>query len=344
MRRRRSDWPAPGHVIRLSFLSLSLHAVASWHAFLGQEAVPTISGTSLQSSLQLPAPSTTADDCQVALTSLTKITGGRLCLQQQERCSLQCAVVWGSLLRDVGQVVGSQCTKLKEEMAAWRPDLQLVDTGFLGGVTSPVSMDELERLSAACSTAYKCPDHHCKPSLAVLGEDGTSSAPEFASLTPPALTTSCDFEVKQGEHTMRFLTWKALHESYLAKATGCVGGLSNSSGDAEHTTWACIHQPKCPTYHLPKGDLACFKYSHIRGEHKLSRALTLEAYRLLPVTAITKANQPETPCAQVSFTFGTGTVILHSCRRCFKFPSLSATWFRDRSVSVSRKGVSYVMT
>ena len=34
----------------------------------------------------------------------------------------------------------------------------------------------------------------------------------------------------------------------------------------EHTTWACIHQPSCVTPELPRGDLACFKYSHIRGE------------------------------------------------------------------------------
>ena len=62
-------------------LLLLVDKTLGWHAFLGQEAVPTISGTSLESSLSLPSMSPSVEECQVALTSLNKISMGRLCLE-----------------------------------------------------------------------------------------------------------------------------------------------------------------------------------------------------------------------------------------------------------------------
>lgn len=56
-------------------------------------------------------------------------------------------------------------------------------------------------------------------------------------------------------------------QAYEARGTGCVGGLGELGTAAftnEFVTWACVHQPQCDQ--ISKDDLACFKYSHIRGE------------------------------------------------------------------------------
>lgn len=175
-----------GAVALLAFVD----AAAGWHAWLGQEALPTVSGTNLDSSLGLPAMSPAVDPCEVALTSLQKIFGGTgACLLNQEGCSLACATAWGSFLRDVEHVTGRQCVALKTRLEVWGQAVneEIIDTGFLGGVTSPVSVEEGGRLAGLCSgDVYRCPDNHCKRASTTLGEDGTSSNPTYSSLTPPA--------------------------------------------------------------------------------------------------------------------------------------------------------------
>ena len=198
-------------MMRLVVALILTDAAAGWHAWLGQEAMTTVPGTSLEESLSLPAMSPAVDPCEIALTSLRKITGGRTCLEYQEGCSLACAASWGSLLRDFEQVTGSQCLALKTRLEEWRQGLGLeesiVDTGFLGGVTSPVSVEEGGRLQALCSgNVYRCPDNHCKRGSSALGDDGTSSSPKYSSLAPPA--GECDgFQVVGESGRVQGLPW-----------------------------------------------------------------------------------------------------------------------------------------
>ena len=131
-------------------------------------------GTSLESSLDLPSMSPTLDPCDVALTSFRKVTSGRICLQHQQRCNLPCAVAWGSLLRDFEQTTNSTCLTLKTAIKAWQPSI--IDTGFGLGTSSPVSLEEGGRLAQTCAGAlYNCPDNHCERTTATIGLDGTSS-------------------------------------------------------------------------------------------------------------------------------------------------------------------------
>ena len=236
-----------------------------WHAWLGQEALPTLPGTSLESSLDLPKMTPSLDLCDMALTSLKKVISGRVCLQKQPRCHLPCAVAWGSLLRDFEHITDMKCESVKQAIQAWQPSI--IDQGFGRGTASLVSLEEGGRLADMCSIQYKCPDNHCKRNEDPVRLDGTSSRPEFSSLAPPSHECPT-FAVVHDDagYMLPFLTWHSLHHRYLARALGCSGGLSNETADVEHTTWACIHQPSCITDRLPRGDLACFKYSHIRGE------------------------------------------------------------------------------
>jgi hypothetical protein len=164
-------------------------AAAGWHAFFGQEALPTISGTNLEESLGLPAMVPVIDPCDMALTSLNKIVGGRTCLQNQEGCSLACATAWGSFLRDVEHVTGRQCVALKTRLEVWGKAVkeEIIDSGFTGGVSTPVSVEEGGRLERLCSgDVYGCPNNHCSRTSTALGQDGTSSNRMYSSLTPPA--------------------------------------------------------------------------------------------------------------------------------------------------------------
>ena len=83
---------------RLIVALFLIDTAVGWHAWLGQEAMTTVPGTSLEESLSLPAMSPAVDPCEIAFTSLRKIVGGRICLQYQEGCSLACATSWGSFL------------------------------------------------------------------------------------------------------------------------------------------------------------------------------------------------------------------------------------------------------
>lgn len=44
---------------------------------------------------------------------------------------------------------------------------------------------------------------------------------------------------------------------------GCSGGLGGKGSDL-YSSWACVHTPQCNQ--LVTDDLACFRYSHVRGE------------------------------------------------------------------------------
>ena len=129
--------------MRAMFQTLSIvvmvltHTAFGWHAFLGQESIPTISGTNLASSLELPTLTTSIDECSTALTSLTKVIQGRHCLLGQEICTLECATAWGSLLRDYEAIIElkphtQKCMDVKRAIEASLPDI--LDTGFSGGV------------------------------------------------------------------------------------------------------------------------------------------------------------------------------------------------------------------
>jgi hypothetical protein len=116
------------------------HTAFTWHAFLGQESIPTISGTNLVSSLELPTLTPSIDECSMTLTSLNKVIQGRHCLLGQEICTLECATAWGSLLRDYEAIIElkphkQKCMDVKRAIEASLSDI--LDTGFSGGVYNP---------------------------------------------------------------------------------------------------------------------------------------------------------------------------------------------------------------
>jgi hypothetical protein len=67
-----------------------------WHAFMGQEAVPTLPKSNLDSSLKLPntdffATDISPDNCSIALTSFRKLANSKSCSIGQPTCSIQVA-------------------------------------------------------------------------------------------------------------------------------------------------------------------------------------------------------------------------------------------------------------
>jgi hypothetical protein len=61
---------------------------------MGQEAVPTLPNSNLDSSLKLPntdyfATDISPDNCSIALTSLRKLANGKSCSVGQRTCSIQ---------------------------------------------------------------------------------------------------------------------------------------------------------------------------------------------------------------------------------------------------------------
>jgi hypothetical protein len=83
--------------IALSFSAIYFPYASAWHAFVGQEALPTLAGSNLDSSLTLPntefsATEISPDPCSVALTSFRKlqnIASGNLCSSSNHTCTIQ---------------------------------------------------------------------------------------------------------------------------------------------------------------------------------------------------------------------------------------------------------------
>ena len=74
--------------------SCAFEVSLAWQAFMGQEAVPTLPGTNLDSSLILPSTESSATiiapgACSIALTSFRKLSTGTWCALGQNNCSLQ---------------------------------------------------------------------------------------------------------------------------------------------------------------------------------------------------------------------------------------------------------------
>ena len=81
-------------IVILELLSTGPTLVFCWHAFMGQEAVPTLPKGNLDSSLKLPntdyfATDVSPDNCSIALTSLRKLANGKSCSVGQSTCSIQ---------------------------------------------------------------------------------------------------------------------------------------------------------------------------------------------------------------------------------------------------------------
>ena len=132
---------------------LFTHTAFAWHAFLGQESIPTISGTNLVSSLELPTLTPSIDEYSTTLTSLNKVLQGRNCLLGQEICTFECATAWGSLLRDYEAIIElkphkQKCMDVKRAIEASLPDI--LDTGFSGGVYNAWVYIYREREYDAC--------------------------------------------------------------------------------------------------------------------------------------------------------------------------------------------------
>ena len=226
-----------------------LAPTSAWHAFMDQEVVPQLEGTTLRSDIVLPplsdqvgAERITA--CKMAVTSLEKAL---LTCNGMLGCGLPCAAAWNSATRDARHTVDTPCLELERLMNSQFPSTPVSGSGTF-------RLDEWETLAKRCE--LKCPP---------IGEQVIGNAcRDMASspLAPPA--DKCPrFNVTSGTWRYPTLTWLAL-EAYQGAEVGCAGGLSLLR-DQEYSTWACVHEPTC-AYLLHNDDMACYKYSHLRGE------------------------------------------------------------------------------
>ncbi len=81
-------------LIPILLISTVPTSVFCWHAFMGQEAVPTLPKSNLDSSLKLPntnyfATDISPDNCSIALTSFRKLAISKSCSIGQPTCSIQ---------------------------------------------------------------------------------------------------------------------------------------------------------------------------------------------------------------------------------------------------------------
>jgi len=216
---------------------------------MDQETIPELPGTTLRSDIVLPILSDSVGAsritaCTIAEASLRKallVCAGTL------GCGLPCAASWNSATRDAKRVVGSPCPNLEALMIK-----NYGSTPVSGG--GDFLIDEWQTLATRCEK--RCPS--------IPGQAIPNTCRDDVSypLAPPAGTCP-QFSVTSGRWRYPALTWLSL-EYYQGAESGCAGGLSLMK-DAEHTTWVCIYEPECQ-YLKENDDMACFKYSHIRGE------------------------------------------------------------------------------
>jgi hypothetical protein len=249
-------------------LLLLIEMVATWHAFSDQERMPDVPGTSMRSDLVLPQG--LIDKCHAATTSLRKAL---LVCGVGFSCSLKCAASWNSAMRDARAIIGTPCRSfellMNEHLVG---DLSALRVGEPGA--SPFNYAKWASLRSWCENESVCGKNldysplvnPCSDSEGQC-RDGMSADSECVQLTPPA--SKCpNFSFKgqercSGSGCYKTLTWWSLQQ-YQTAGLGCVGGLGDK-GDAEYTTWACIHDTSCQ-FLVDYQDYACFKYSHIRAE------------------------------------------------------------------------------
>eukprot|EP00292_Cryptomonas_paramecium_P007567 CAMPEP_0113689526 /NCGR_PEP_ID=MMETSP0038_2-20120614/17220_1 /TAXON_ID=2898 /ORGANISM="Cryptomonas paramecium" /LENGTH=521 /DNA_ID=CAMNT_0000610621 /DNA_START=28 /DNA_END=1590 /DNA_ORIENTATION=+ /assembly_acc=CAM_ASM_000170 len=230
---------------------------SGWHAFMGQEALPTLTGTNLEASLELPRTEFSAtllapDNCSIAYTSFRKLAYGRSCSPGQSLCTLQCAAAWESFFRDFQdasqQYNETICQQALSSIQAW---LQASNA-----TSVPSDWTLLLQIMAQqlCMGTYGCSSSYC-----VLT---TTTSTCFSHSTPVLRPTDCnDFTAFDGTYYTPFLTWLSF-QYYQNQQIGGAGGL-NLVSDDEHTTWACVYVSQCG---LVPYDLTCFQYSFVRGE------------------------------------------------------------------------------
>jgi hypothetical protein len=95
MHKRRSKVAL--NTITVSFLAI-FPLSSAWHAFIGQEALPTIASSNLDPSLKLPnadflSSETAPDPCIIALASFRKLSYGNWCALGQFTCSIQVSAI-----------------------------------------------------------------------------------------------------------------------------------------------------------------------------------------------------------------------------------------------------------
>ena len=116
MQSRRRPLVATGLVLAL--IASTLAPAGAWHAFMDQETIPELPGTTLRSDIVLPILSDSVGAsritaCTIAEASLRKallVCTGTL------GCGLPCASSWNSATRDAKRVVDSPCPNLEALM------------------------------------------------------------------------------------------------------------------------------------------------------------------------------------------------------------------------------------
>jgi len=234
-----------GALFWMYLLFLLIGTASGWHAFVDQEATPDYEETALRSGLALPRLSKVAgenglDDCSMAATSFQR---AMMVCGSGTTCSLNCALAWNSAMRDAQGAIDISCQALEA----------VVNSTFFfsASVTPPWTLEEWLVLQLRCRT--RCGS--------VEEFQACTVDPQYR-LEPPS-TVCPGFRATNGFYQYRVLTWQTM-KYYQDQGLGCAGGLSVLA-DFEHSTWACVYEDSCPALEQAD-DLACFKYSHMRGE------------------------------------------------------------------------------
>lgn len=211
-----------------------------------------MAGTALNSGLELPALTKEAgagengiSECQMAETSFRRVL--MICGSAATTCRPECAASWNSAIRDARAAVGSGCRTLEA----------LVNNTYLFSVsvTPPFTLQEWRTLQFRCR-------QRCGTFNGLVGLVSPCDIATTYHLAPPE-SVCPSFKVTNGVYQYRVLTWETM-KYYQQQNLGCLGGLSVLGG-GEHSSWACVHEESCPAL-VQADDLACYKYSHMRGE------------------------------------------------------------------------------
>ena len=222
------------------------------------------------------------------------------------RCDWSCKAAWNSFLRDAHSVEGMECPAFGRflDQSPFGDSMVPLFHDEIAGYPL-IAMNYLILLVDACETACREPDavseaENFYPCGRVIGSGvqnsttfrmcndtrnmdvpacfplsplgGQCSHQHWPSSPHSRETGANHFSVTDGKHWYPFVTWGAVAH-YKQKHMGNTGGFYH--GDAyhghgylennEYSSWFCLWEESCETMRAQR-KMACFRYSHIRGE------------------------------------------------------------------------------
>ena len=262
-------------VLMLASLPISTMA---WHASLGQRAAPIVHATSQRGDLELPRSQDVLNDrCLVLTTSAQKLhlVCNTTC-DSDIPCDWNCKAVWNSFLRDAHSVEGLACQGYAKYLAETLPGSALVPSlpTSLAKISRGYLLTLIESCLSACPSQQDREDENFYPCGRIFDEGGDhASTFEQCKKSPSLAIPSCfpiapsdSFSVTDGNRWFPFLTWGAVAH-YKKNNLGNTGGfVSHAAMEVnEYSSWACVWEERSDIMRVQR-KMACFRYSHIRGE------------------------------------------------------------------------------